>query len=48
MKQECYFQRGFKNTTCNNLAYEAFCFMFGLMFNANTLPSIWSFLKADG
>lgn len=40
MKQERYFQRGFKNTNSNDLAYETLFFMFGFMFNANTLPSI--------
>ena len=32
MKQEHYFQRGFKNTNSNDLAYETLLFMFALMF----------------
>ena len=42
MKQERYFQWGFKNTNSNYLAYETLFFMFALMFNANALPSIWN------
>lgn len=47
MKQEHFFQGGFKNTNSDVVAYETLVCTWAVTSNADTLPSIWDFGKDD-